>query len=231
MTILVVAAESYELAGFLRRCRSVRRAALPLRFARTAELGGHRLVIAAHGPGPDLAGAAAAVAARFAPPDAVLSAGVCGALDRSLKVGDVFIADSVTFRGRTFVSRPAPSTESYRNGPLVSTDQVAVTTAAKESLRATGAAAVDMESGALAEAACRWDVPFFCVRAVSDLASESLPLDFNDYRDRAGYFNRPRILAAALREPFRLLPALINLRLNCGRAARNLGEFLAGCRF
>src|SRR5262245_54644491 len=89
VTILVVAAESYELAGLLRRCRRVERSGLPLRFARIAEMGGHRLMIAAHGPGPDLAGAAARIAAGMVAPDAVLSTGVCGALDPSLDVGDV----------------------------------------------------------------------------------------------------------------------------------------------
>ena len=231
MTILVVAAESYELAGLLRRCRRVERSGLPLRFARTAEIGGHRLVIAAHGPGPDLAGAAASIAARKVAPDAVLSTGVCGALDPSLNVGDVFVAESVTYRGRIFSSRPAPSASHHRTGALISSDRVAATAGEKEALRTAGAAAVDMEAGALAEAAASWSVPFFCIRAISDRADENLPLNFNDYRDRSGYFSRPRILAAALREPVRLLPALIKLRLNCGRAARTLGEFLAGCRF
>ena len=34
--------------------------------------------------------------------------------------------------------------------------------------------------------AAEWGVPFYCVRAVSDTASEDMPLDFNLYRDSEG---------------------------------------------
>jgi len=79
--------------------------------------------------------------------------------------------------------------------------------------------------------AARWQVPFYCVRAVSDTAHEDLPLDFNLYRDRAGRFSLSKIALAAIRRPFTRIPALRRLEANCNVASESLGAFFADCRF
>ena len=115
-------------------------------------------------------------------------------------------------------------------GDVVSVDRVAITARDKCDLRAsTGAAVVEMESAAVARKAREWDIPFGCVRVVSDVAGEDLPLDFNRYRDQNGRFDRTRIALAALGRPFTVLPGLMRLDRNCRRAAERLGEFLANC--
>ncbi|MCU1339930.1 MAG: putative phosphorylase, family 1 [Bryobacterales bacterium] len=115
-------------------------------------------------------------------------------------------------------------------GDVVSVDRVAITVQEKCELRtATGAAVVEMESAAVAQKAREWDVPFGCVRVVSDAAGEDLPLDFNQYRDADGRFERTRIALAALSRPFTVLPGLVRLDRHCRRAAERLGEFLANC--
>ena len=68
-------------------------------------------------------------------------------------------------------------------GPIASIDHVAQTVAEKRQLRKTGAIAVEMEAAAVLERARAWKVPFYCVRAVSDRASEGFALDLNAASD------------------------------------------------
>jgi hypothetical protein len=88
-----------------------------------------------------------------------------------------------------------------------------------------------MEAGAVKKIAAEWQVPFYCVRAVSDTAQEDMPLDFNLYRDSAGRFSLPRIALAAVSRPFTRIPALRRLEANCNVASESLGAFFADCRF
>ncbi len=113
----------------------------------------------------------------------------------------------------------------------MSQDRVIVTGKEKRELRLTGAIACDMEASAVAEAAAALDLPFYCVRVVTDTANEDLPMDFNRYRDAHGRFDRTRIAMGALRRPFTALPALMKFDGVCSRASDTLGEFLANCRF
>ncbi len=137
----------------------------------------------------------------------IVSTGFCGALDPALRVGDI-----------------------VQNG-IVCSDRVAVTAAEKAALREkTGAAAVDMESAAVKRKAEEWGVPFRSVRAVSDVAGEDLPLDFNLYRDSRGRFSPLRISLAAIARPFRVIPGLLRLERNCRIAAESLGEFFVNSR-
>jgi hypothetical protein len=50
----------------------------------------------------------------------------------------------------------------------------------------TGAIAVDMESTALERKAAEWNIPYLCIRAVSDRVGDTLPLGFNRYRNARG---------------------------------------------
>jgi adenosylhomocysteine nucleosidase len=110
---------------------------------------------------------------------------------------------------------------------VFSVDRVAITAEQKRELRAaTQAAVVEMESAAVARKAREWDMPFGCIRVVSDAAGEDLPLDFNRYRDADGRFSRARIAMAAVGRPFTVLPGLMRLDRNCRLAADRLGEFL-----
>ena len=74
-------------------------------------------------------------------------------------------------------------------------------------------------------------LPFFCVRAVTDLADETFANDFNAALREDGHFDTMQILRSAMLRPVARLPELVRLRKRCGIAARTLGEFLADCRF
>lgn len=141
--------------------------------------------------------------------DGIVSTGFCGALDESLRVGDIVTGERI-----------------------LCVDRVTVTAEEKRALREkTGGAAVEMESAAVAAKAAAWGVPFHSIRAVSDTAAEDLPLDFNLYRDAEGRFSRSRIALAALGRPFTRVPALLRLDRNTKIAARSLGDYFADCRF
>jgi adenosylhomocysteine nucleosidase len=205
-TVMVVAGEKFELAHI-----------------RSRE--GVAFVKVANGPGPLLAGEAMdAVRGRV---DAVVSAGLCGAVNPELRLGDILVATDVNgeaaamprCRGR------------YRVGKMVSADRVVGTLAERRRLAAAGAQAVDMESAEVLRRARQMGVPFFCIRAVSDEAHEDWKLDLNAARGEDGRFRIGHILAQAARRPVTVVPELLRLRRNADLAARRLGEFFADCDF
>lgn len=226
-SVLVIAAEDFELSGILSRASRVRDPGWPVRFSRVAELNGMRLLMAAHGPGPRLAGYAADEVKRRERVDSMVSTGLCGALDPQLAIAEIFVASQVN----GFAALQPVTKGRYRTGILVSMDRVAVTVKDKERLRGTAASAVEMESASIVSRARDWDIPFFCVRAVSDVAGEGFALDLNEVRDREGRFSKARIAARALRNPVRLVPELLRMKRNSGLAAEALGEFFADCSF
>lgn len=160
--------------------------------------------------------------------DGIISTGLCGALDPALRLGDVVVSGGAPTEVRVEIE----ARTKFVRGEVHSIDRVAVTAAEKRALRnQTGAIAVDMESAAVQKKAAEWDVRYLCIRAVSDRAGDTLPLDFNRYRDARGDFSRTRIALAAIARPFTVMPQLIEFDRNCRRAAAALGEFLAVCRF
>lgn len=233
--VLIVAAEGFELGGLLRRLDGKTRLDWPLQFAWEGRRGEQILRLVAHGPGPKLAGQAADTARARGVVRAVVSTGLCGALDPALRVGDIFVASRVLSVGteETFVGKvnELARERRYAEGLLCSMDRVAATVRDKAVLRALGGSAVDMEAAAVAERGRDWNVPFFCVRVVSDTAGESFSMDFNEMRDIEGRFERGRIALRALGRPWRHVPELMRLARRGRSCADTLGELLADCRF
>jgi nucleoside phosphorylase len=189
------------------------------KFACEGEWQGDRWWMLANGPGEALVLGALKEKKEV---DGMISTGLCGALDPALRVGDVVMS------GSAHVDTRAP----FVRGAVHSIDHVAVTAAEKRRLRnQTGAISVDMESAAVESKAAEWDVPYLCIRAVSDRAGDTLPLDFNRYRNARGDFSRTLIALAAIARPFTVMPQLMEFDRNCRRAADALGDFLADCRF
>lgn len=226
--VVVVAAEARELGAFAARVPG-RKLDWPLDFAYEAG----DLVLVANGPGRRLAATAAEEAARRVNVRAVVSAGFCGALDPALTVGDVFLGDTIVdpdSHVRYSASEVGFPGVRPACGAVASIDRVAVTAEEKRALRKTGAAVVEMEASAVAAWCREAGVPFYCIRAVSDTALENLVIDFNAVRDSEGRFSLTRIIGSAALNP-RCVPALWRLGRNSRVAARNLGDFLADCRF
>jgi nucleoside phosphorylase len=229
MKMLLVASDPMEFTGILEHVADARPAALKLDWARTGRMGSHELLLAANGVGWKRA-AAAVDAAREFRPEAIVSTGFCGALDETLGLSDVVVADAVQAPGREYQVMDLDP-QGGRRGGICSIDHVATTSGEKRKLRETGACAVEMEAAGVADRAQTLGVPFYCIRAVTDLAGEDLSNDFNRALRSDGHFDTIAILRGALRNPAVRLPELLRLRARCARAARGLGEFFVRCRF
>ncbi|MGO9771562.1 MAG: phosphorylase [Roseiarcus sp.] len=121
-----------------------------------------------------------------APLRLAISFGLCGGLDPAVRSGDVVIGARVLSGGAEFIAdesvarqlaaRLAAAGERVRLGAVAGVDAPVLTRAAKARLRqATGAVAVDMESGIAARFAADRNVPLAILRVVSDPAERDLP--------------------------------------------------------
>lgn len=215
-TILLVASERRELAAFARRLEKPRLLDWGLDYAAEGWCGGTRFLLAANGAGARLALRAAEEALAHARPSLIVSTGYCGALAPHLRIGDIVVC-------RQAGGEP---------GEILGVDHVVTTAGDKRKAFArTRAAAVDMESHALAQLAAGHGIPFRIIRAVSDEAGEDLGLDLNLARDGEGRIRAATVIRLALLHPFSGLPALKRLASNASRASDRLGDFLASTRF
>lgn len=114
--------------------------------------------------------------------DALVSFGLAGALDSRLRPGDLVLPDSIHVGHRLPVDQDwrnrlqqlLPAHINITSGVLAASTGVLTSADAKRELaEATGACAVDMESGAVAQVAARAGIPFLVVRVIAD------PLDFS----------------------------------------------------
>jgi len=118
--------------------------------------------------------------------DALVSFGIAGALEPTLKPGQIVLADNVINETgkqfqtdeiwhRTLTETLAPHVK-FTCGSITTMENAASTPTEKNSLFArTGALAVDMESSGVAAAAARHNIPFIAIRAIADPASRLLP--------------------------------------------------------
>jgi adenosylhomocysteine nucleosidase len=135
-------------------------------------------------------GRAAAAAAAQALIDAGVSAlmtfGMAGGLDPALKPGSVVIpCELLASDGARYVANPAwreqvaaaisPLRAVTEGNLLTSTHAIETPADKAAAFRATGAAAVDMESAAVAAIAAQHNLPFIAVRVIVDTAADMLP--------------------------------------------------------
>jgi len=224
MKVLFVASDRMEFAGILSRASGVASAGLAVDWSRFAQIGKLRALLVANGAGPVRAAAAVDAAFPGFEPEAIVSTGFCGALDPALEIADIAVATSV--EGEEVASLAAA-----HSGPFRSITHVAQTCEEKKKLAENGAIAVEMEAAGIAARARTYRTPLYCIRAVTDLAGETLANNFNKALRSDGHFDTMLILRGTLRQPSVRLPELIRLRQRCVRAARVLGDFFADCRF
>ena len=228
-TWLVVAAERREFDGMLKRLAVFQSSLWPgARHAFEADSGNDRwLLVAPTGPGPSWC-------SRFLSQRSAV--GRKRWILRNDQHGSLRCARSGARRGRycrrwRVACRIEPAV-SHRGAILSRPIVVAVTPSGKVAMRKqTGAIAVEMESAlrCFCDGAAEWGVPFFCVRAVSDTAADSLPLDFNQFRDAEGrFFAWPDQCARRDDPPFSVMPALLNLIVACRRCGGGFRRVL--CR-
>lgn len=147
--------------------------------------------------------------------DAVIMAGLAGALDPSLAIGDLIIDDWPE-------GMPLPA--SAKRGAIHTARDIAATPVQKAELFAqTHAAAVDMENAIVRQWALRHGAAFGAVRAISDRADQALDPVVLTFIDQWGRPRPGRILSALLSRPS-LLPALLRLGSDSKNAAGRLGD-------
>jgi adenosylhomocysteine nucleosidase len=177
------------------------------------------------------AAAAAAQALVDAGVSALMTFGMAGGLDPELKSGSVVIpCELLLGEGSRFAANRAWREQvaaavgplcAVTAGNLLSSSHAIETPADKAAaFRATGAAAVDMESAAVAEIAAKHHLPFIAVRVIVDTAADVLPRAVVA-ASRAGRVRIARLIGGLILAP-REIGALIRLAQRYRIAMRSL---------
>jgi adenosylhomocysteine nucleosidase len=227
----MVAADPMEFRGLLRHLTDAKAKRIAVDWSRSAQLGKYELVLAANGAGAKRAASAVDASLETFRAETIVSTGFCGALAPELEIADVVAGTAISAGSRIFPALQPVSGRQHHMGVVCSIDHVAQTAAEKRELRTGGGSVVEMEAGGVAERARAHNLPFYCVRVVTDLAREDLANDFNQALRPDGHFVTIKILRGTLRNPMVRLPELLRLRNRCVRAALALGDFIADCRF
>lgn len=237
MKILVTFALENEFAPW-RSMRRFRQAQWGKAAAYFTEIGGVEVGVVLTGVGPRIAALRAQDVMR-AEADSIqlcISSGLAGALRSDHTIGQVLVA-----RG---VRSDTPGRESNTNtlecsGALLSfaeesgativgrfyTSERAIGTPEEKEHLSQLADAVEMESfGVLSESAAA-GIPGIAIRAISDLAQETLPLDMNEVFTNKGEVSVPRVLRQVARHPG-AMPGLVKLGKQSKAAAESLARFL-----
>jgi adenosylhomocysteine nucleosidase len=157
---------------------------------------------------------------------ALISFGLAGGLDPALPPGSLLRPERVSWRGallsadKTLLAALGGAT----CGVLLAGESIAVTAGEKRALRdQSGAAAIDLESGAVADVAARHGIPFAVLRAVCDPAERDLPPAALAALDEKGAIGFLRVGISVLRQP-RQIPSLLALAGDAARARRALAQ-------
>jgi adenosylhomocysteine nucleosidase len=156
--------------------------------------------------------------------DGLISFGLAGGLDPAVRPGMVVVPVSVLTEQGTFAADAGLAAwfGGLTGHHLWGGQQVVVSTAEKAALfERTGAAAIDLESGAVAQAASVRGVPFIAVRAVCDPAERGLPPAALVALGSSGGIGIWRVLGSVLRQPGQV-PELLALARDAAAARRGL---------
>jgi adenosylhomocysteine nucleosidase len=178
-------------------------------------------VVACGGIGPARATLAIQAAMAMKPVTALLSVGLAGACDPSLKVGDIVRAGVVV---------DTQSGERYSNSQfkqvLVSTPAIASVKEKQRLYESYRASAVDMEAATVARIAQAHNLPFQAIKVISDDASFELQ-ELGRFVTPDGRFREAGFAAYSVAQP-RLWSKLFHLAANSKRAVECLTAELKG---
>lgn len=183
--IAIIGAIKDEIAGIKQRMQITHSLRWKTGNAFVGEWQGVSIVLVRSGMGRDRARQALVEVAEKWDLKEVISIGYAGALDPSLEVGDLVVADRVI---ELDSSRSDGETKSYSlekeifntttevdRRILLTVDRIAATPEEKKQLRDRySAVAVDMETSALAKEAQARNLSFISVRAITDRADQEL---------------------------------------------------------
>jgi adenosylhomocysteine nucleosidase len=167
---------------------------------------------------------ARAVVAKYQP-EILVSAGLAGALMRTLKVGNVVTPNVIVDAATGIEYRCNVGGEVIGGGVLVSTFEIAEKKSKAELVGCFHALVVDMEAAGVARVAQEFDLGFRCVKAISDEFDFPLP-PLNRFVDSDGVFKTGHFMRWLSVRPWQWITVLM-LGRNSNAAAQALCDWLA----
>jgi adenosylhomocysteine nucleosidase len=205
--------------------------------------GGSDAALIATGIGVRRAQQAAALAlGHFYSTNRIIITGVAGALDATLPIGRVVLADRLMvrrgneFAAETEIEAPRAHREpfaaaldaariTFAVGPFLTSRRALARVADKRrAYEALGAIAVDMESAVVALESAKRDLPFVCIRTIMDTAVDEIEGAY--LADEDGRVKHLAVAAALMTKP-RLVIASMKLMRNLRAATRSMTEAIA----
>jgi nucleoside phosphorylase len=168
--------------------------------------------------------------------DVCISSGLAGALQENFTPGDiiapqVIIAENQHADIHTDELRvdPALRRQALEQGAkpadcLLTVDRVMVKASQKRGC-CSRAQSVDMESFEIVKEASAWGARSVVVRAISDSASDDLPIDFNLTLSKKKEVSIGKVIVQLMKNPM-ALPGLIRFAIQSRKAAETLAKFL-----
>ena len=216
--IAIVAAFPAELKPLVRGWPHSARNAIDFWAERSEE---DEWIAACAGAGQAAATRAFAAIEDGGPIDLVFSVGWAGALTEEVAPGSAHnLAGVVDARtGERFRCDAGAGDLWLATSPAVADEAEKIRLAS-----AYNAALVDMEAAAIARLAAMREIPFYCIKGVSDALHDRLP-NFDRFIDPSGRFQTAQFaLFAALRPIY--WPALVRMGENSKRASQSIAESL-----
>ncbi|HEY3989155.1 MAG TPA: hypothetical protein VGM02_07645 [Acidobacteriaceae bacterium] len=176
------------------------------------------VIAVAKGMGLARAERSVTIAETYGRLDALVSIGWAGGASCGVQPGTAYEIGEVidAASGERYATAQATSPVK-----LVTLDHVAGRDEKRHIAEAYRASLVDMEAVAVGRAACMRNIPFYCWKAVTDLASEDLP-DFNVFLDKEKQLRIRQLAAYALTRPRYMAPLL-----RMGKNSRSGADALA----
>ncbi len=235
--IAIVAAMGEELHSLRQRLSGVQPVVLPSGSAVGGRLASRQVLLVETGEGAAAAEKGLEALLEEQDIEALIVVGVAGGLSPDLAVGDLVVASSVRDEASTLGSpdaallQQALDSKSVVQGGVVSVDKIVVEPAAKHELwQSVGGGAfqvVDLESATYARLAVERHIPYLVLRAVSDTATEDLPLDFNAFRTSEGRIHRGKVARHLIFHPH-LVGPLKDLRSRLKECAVSMANVVEG---
>ncbi len=158
-------------------------------------------------------------------PEILISAGLAGALMRTLKVGNVVVPNVIVDAASGIEYRCSVGGEVIGGGVLVSTFEIVEKKSKAELVECFHALVVDMEAAGVAKVAQEFNLGFRCVKAISDEFDFPLP-PLNRFVDADGAFQTGNFVRWLSVRPWQWMNVLM-LGRNSNLAAQALCDWLA----
>jgi adenosylhomocysteine nucleosidase len=197
---------------------------------------GRGVAVIHSGVGRDKAAQAAEVLIYGHRPNWVISAGLAGGLDPTVKLGDIVMPDAILGEDGRRLSIDLQISAEQRTampgvhvGPLLTIDRVALKAAEKRQLgEQFGALAVDMEALGVAETCGAAKQRFLSVRVITDTVDDDLPVDVERLIKKKTWVRRLSAAAGTVIRRPSTVKDLWRLRETAHVASQKLAKFLEG---